>query len=101
MEKIKLVSVKKILKDRSVDFAVISELNTVNPPHIQNFCHKLEDKMFRGIAVYVANKWRKQVSGIPNNKHDENLELVHLRIGTVPTLNIVGVYCIPRIKLHY
>ena len=55
----KIVSITKIVKDCEVDFAVISELSTVNPPSIQNYtyCHALGEKKFRGTAIYVANKW--------------------------------------------
>ena len=32
------------------------------------------------------------MSRIPDDEHDEILELIHLRVGTMPTLHIVGTY---------
>ena len=74
----KIVSITKIVKDCGVDFAVISELSTVNPPSIQNYtyCHALGEKKFRGAAIYVPNKWWKNLTKIPDDEKEEQLEMV-------------------------
>ena len=86
-----IVSITKIVKDHEVDFAVIHELNTVNPPKIQGYTYlnAREDNKFRGTAVYVANKWRKHVTKIPENVKEVNMEMIHLRVSTLPTLLIL------------
>ena len=47
-------------------------------------------KKFRGTAVYVTNRWRNHIERIPDDEHMEDLELVHLRVGSLPMLQIVG-----------
>ena len=71
----KEVSIVKAMQDREVDIAAINELNTVNPPNIRGltYFHARMGKKLRSRAIYIANKWRRYVTKVPEDEKAVNM----------------------------
>ena len=44
---------------------------------------------FRGTAIYVHSKWAKLVTKVPDADKEMDMEMIHLRVNTLPTLHII------------
>ena len=42
--------------------------------------------------IYVSSKWAPLVTKIPDIDTDMDMEMIHLRVNSLPTLNIIGAY---------
>ena len=76
-----------------MDFGIISEVNSKNPPKIKGYhrFNHLSDKKFHGTVIYVNNRFKGSVTKVPDESFED--ELLHLTVKNVtPILNILGVY---------
>ena len=86
-------SLEEIFEAKQVDFGIISEVNSKNPPRIKGY-HRfncLSDKKFHGTVMYVNNRFKGTAAKIPDEQFED--EIVHIVIKSVtPVINIIGVY---------
>ena len=47
---------------------------------------------FRGKAIYVNSKLSKLVTKVPDADKEMDMEMIHLRVNTLPTLHVIGAY---------
>ena len=73
---------------------MINELSASTPPTIRGYSWFLarDDRPFRGMAIYVHSKWAKLVTKVPDADKEMDMEMIHLRVNTLPTLHIIGAY---------
>ena len=84
-------SIEEILKNESVDIAIISELSVKTSLKMKGYREFIEIRgHMHGICVLVKNDIAKHTLRIHN---ESELEVVHVRLSnTVPALNIIGTY---------
>ena len=89
----KKCSVEEIFAAKNIDFGIISEVNSKNPPRIKGY-HRfncLSDKKFHGTVMYVNNRYKGTVAKIPDEQFED--EMIHVIMKSVtPAMNIIGVY---------
>ena len=85
---------KHAFNKKKVDVCIVNELNCQFPPAIRGYSWFLakDDRPFRGTAIYVHSKWAKLVTKVPDSEAEMDMEMIHLRIATLPTLHILGAY---------
>ena len=71
----KLVALKHAFNKNIVDMCIVNTLNCPFPP-----------------AIRWYSKWAKSVTKVPDSEAVVDLEMIHLRIVTLPTLHILGAY---------
>ena len=74
--------------------SVINELSAAVPPTFRGYSWFLakDDRPFRGTAINVHSNWAKLVTKVPDVDKEMDMELIHLRVSTLPTLHIIGAY---------
>ena len=79
---------------RKIDVCVINEVYAAVPPNIRGYSwfQARDDRPFRGTIIYVSSKWAPLVTKIPDIDTEMDMEMIHLRVNTLPTLNIIGAY---------
>ena len=79
---------------RKIDVCVINEVYAAVPPNIRGYSwfQARDDRPFRGTIIYVSSKWAPLVTKIPDVDTEMDMEMIHLRVNTLPTLNIIGAY---------
>ena len=84
-------SIEEILKNESVDIAIISELSVKTSLKLKGYREFIEIRgHMHGICILVRNDIAKHALRIHN---ESELEVVHVRLSnTVPALNIIGTY---------
>ena len=58
-----------------------------------------DDRKFRGTCIYLKTSLIEHTIKVPDNSEDDDLEMIHLRLNTLPALHIIGVYldCKPTV----
>ena len=79
---------------RKIDVCVINEVYAAVPPNIRGYSwfQARDDRPFRGTIIYVSSKWAPLVTKIPDVDTEMDMEMIHLRVNTLPTLHIIGAY---------
>ena len=76
---------------RKIDICVINEVYSAVPPNIRGYSwfQARDDRPFRGTIIYVSSKWAPLVTKIPDIDTEMDMEIINLRVNTLPTLNII------------
>ena len=79
---------------QKIDICVINEVNSSVPPKIRGYTwfQARDDRPFRGTVIYVSSKWAPLITKIPDTADEMDMEMIHLRVNCLPTLNIIGAY---------
>ena len=79
---------------RKIDFCVINEVYWAVPPKIRGYTwfQARDDRPFRGTVIYVSSMCAPLITKIPDIADDIDMEMIHLSVNCVPTLNIIGAY---------
>ena len=81
---------------RKIDVCLINEVYAAIPPNIiirgYSWFQARDDRPFRGTIIYVSSKWAPLVTIIPDVDTKMDMEMIHLRINTLPTLHIIWAY---------
>ena len=79
---------------RTIDVCIINEVYSAVPPKIRGYTwfQARDDRPFRGTVIYVISKWAHLITKIPDLNDEMDMELIHLRVNCLPTLNIIGAY---------
>ena len=70
-------SLEEIFEIKKVDFGIISEVNSKNPPKIKGYhrFNHLSDKKFHGTVIYVNNRLKGSVAKVPDESFEDELLL--------------------------
>ena len=90
----KQAALKYAMGKRKIDICVINEVNAAVPPKIRGYTwfQAKDDRPFRGTVIYVSSKWAPLITKIPDTTEEMDMEMIHLRVNCLPTLNIIGAY---------
>ena len=79
---------------QKIDICVINEVYSAVPPTIRGYSwfKARDDRPFRSTVIYVDSKWAPKVTKVPDADKEMDMEMIHLRVNTLPTLHIIGAY---------
>ena len=87
---------------QKIDIAIINEVYSTVPPSIRGYTwyQARDDRPFRGSVIYVKSTLAGSTTKVPDKSDEEDLEMIHLRLNTLPALHIIGVYldCAPTVE---
>ena len=71
-----------------------SPVNNKHPGRIPRYkkLEKPERRKFHGVVLYAHTRWNGLIKRVQSRDKDKNLEWIHIRIETIPALNIFGTY---------
>ena len=94
-------SLRHAMGKRTIDICIINEVSAAVPPKIRGYTYfqAQEDRPIRGTVIYVVSKLVHLIAKIPDLSDEMDMEMIHLHVNCLPTLNIIGVYldCAPTV----
>ena len=95
-------SLRHAMGKQSIDVAIINEVSRTIPPPIRGYTYyqARDDRPFRGSVIYVKSTLSSVTTKVPDKSDEMDMEMIHLRLNTLPALHIIGVYldCAPTVE---